>query len=213
MQQGGASTNAGFAAEHARLLRDRSLQFDFPVDKAPSQPVHQPPPEWLKALADFIQAATPLMKWVFWGLLAIGAALLLAFIAREVLALRRRQRPPKLARTVETVEWRPEPTEARALLGAADQLAAEGRFAEAAHILLLRSIDDVRGRRPDLVRPSLTSRDIGGLEVLPANARPAFGLIAQVVERSLFGGRPVDAEAFARCRAAYADFALPGAWA
>ena len=43
--------------------------------------------------------------------------------------------------------------------------------------------------------------------------RPAAPAIAAVVERSFFGGRPVDEAGYAACRQAYTAFALPGAWA
>src|SRR3546814_10172873 len=46
---------------------------------------------------------------------------------------------------------------ARALLAEADALAAEGRFAEAAHLLLYRSVEDIEGRRPGLVKPDRKS--------------------------------------------------------
>jgi hypothetical protein len=99
------------------------------------------------------------------------------------------------------------------MLEDADRLAAQGLFAEAAHLLLHRSIDDLEGRRPTAVRPALTARDIARLESLPSAARGSFQLIAEVVERNFFGGRPVDAAAFADCRRAYESFALPEAWA
>ena len=69
------------------------------------------------------------------------------------------------------------------------------------------------GYRPRAVRPALTARDIARLDSLPAAARAPFSLIAEVVERSFFGGREVDAGAFAECRRAYESFALPEAWA
>ena len=45
---------------------------------------------------------------------------------------------------------------ARARLADADALAAAGRFAEAVHLLLYRSVDDISDRRPGLVRPAMT---------------------------------------------------------
>ena len=61
-----------------------------------------------------------------------------------------------------------------------------GRYSEAAHLLLFRSIEDIDARRPDLVRPALTSRDIAALPRSPARPRRAFARIAMMVERSLF---------------------------
>lgn len=196
------------AAAHARILADPSLQFAF------GQPPKPPEvPDWVRALGRLLEAAGPVMKYVFWGGLILVALLLLYFVVREVIAVRWRRpdRPADLSHGL--APWRPRPEEARVLLEDADRLAAEGRFEAAAHLLLLRTIDDIRGRRPDLVRPALTSRDIAALSALPEAARPAFAAIAQVVERSLFGGRSVDAGAWGRCRAAYEDFALPKVWA
>lgn len=201
-------TDGALAQAHERLMHDPTLQFAF---SAPPTP--EPTPNWLKSLARFLEAIAPSMTWVFWGVVAAAVLLIAAFAAREMLRHRWAGRARPLQLTVGVADWRPEPERARALLAEADSLASEGRFAEAAHVLLLRSIDDLQGRRPDLVRPALTSRDIGALAALPKAARPAFALIAEVVERSLFGGRPVDADAFGRCRRAYEDFALPKVWA
>jgi hypothetical protein len=62
-----------------------------------------------------------------------------------------------------------------------------------------------------MIGPGLTSREIAALEPLSAQGRNVFGGLAQAVEMSLFGGRDLDAGAFARCREAYASFALQGA--
>ena len=72
------------------------------------------------------------------------------------------------------------------MLGEADALAAEGLYSEAARLLLYRSIEDIDDKRPDLVRPALTSRDIGALSDIPGRPRSAFARIAMMVERSLF---------------------------
>jgi hypothetical protein len=197
------------AAAHARLLADRSLQFDFKTVTDPNLRL----PHWLevalKAVGQVVgaifQGLSPVMTVVFWGGVALGVALIVFLIVREIvgvrLARRRRARPPRAA----PVDWRPEEAKARALL--------QGAFDEAVHLLLYRSIDDIEGRRPRLVRPALTSRDIAALDAVPGAARSAFAAIAQVVEASFFGGRPADGAAFAECRRAYEAFAFPEAWA
>jgi len=204
-----AATSADRIAEaHARLLQDSSVQFAF-SESAPSRPVDL---GWLEALGRLLAEAAPAMSYVVWGCL-IGAGVLMAWlVGREMLGVRWRQRAEAPTASADTAPWRPAAAQARVLLEDADRLADEGRYAEAAHLLLLRTIGHIEGRRPDLVRPALTSRDIASLDALPEAARPAFASIAQVVERSLFGGRPVDADAFGRCRRAYAQFALPAAW-
>jgi len=62
------------------------------------------------------------------------------------------------------------------------------------------------------VKISLTAREIATLPAIPDSARAAFVGIARLVERGLFGGRPVGAQDFAECRAAYEAFALPDGW-
>lgn len=109
-------------------------------------------------------------------------------------------------------EWRPDFAPARSWLEEADALAAQGRFAEAIHHLLFRSIEDIARRRPHLVRPALTSRELAAADAVPNGARGLFARIAALVERSLFGGRAVGPSDWSDARAAYADFALPGAW-
>jgi len=153
------------------------------------------------------------MQVVFWiGLAALVGALLF-FMGGEILRSRFGIGKPKAVTAKDAEpEWRPDEKAARTLLADADRLAAEGRFAEAAHLLLLRSIEDLDSRRPRTVRRALTSREIASLDALPESARPAFGSIARVVERSLFGGAAVDAGDFAACRQAYEDFALPAGW-
>jgi hypothetical protein len=64
-----------------------------------------------------------------------------------------------------------------------------------------------------VIAPSFTSRDIARLPDLPPEPRRAFGRIAEVVERAVFGGRPVAEAEWAACRQAYTEFAFAGAWA
>ncbi len=204
---GAVAAGDPLARAHAHMLADPALQFAFASIAPPKIP------GWLTWLGHFLGWIAPAMQWVFWLGLALAVLTVLVFIAREVIAVRwpglKKDRPAVLA----APEWRPEPAKARALLEDADRLAAQGLYAEAAHLLLHRSIDDVAGYRPRAVRPALTARDIARLDSLPAAARAPFAFIAEVVERSFFGGRPVDADAFAACRRAYQSFALPEAWA
>jgi hypothetical protein len=202
---------AAVAAAHARLLHDKTLQFDF---AAP--PPIPPVPDWLIQLGRFIAAIAPLLQWVVYGGLALGAVLLLLFIGRELISQRFPQwfRPKVLKDgPARSADWKLDLAKAKVLLADADRLAAEGRYAEAAHLLLFRTVDDIDGRRPNLVRPSQTSRDIADLGDLPGPAREAFRVIMQVVERSFFGGRPLDASSFGECRRAYEAFIAPDVWA
>lgn len=197
-------SEADFIAAHDRLRADAAIQFDLPAARPPD-----PPPRWL---LDLLEAIAPYMKWVAWGLIALAGAALLYVVARRLIAnglpFGRGRTPPEAA----APEWRPEAGPARQLLREADALAAAGQYAEAVHLLLRRSIEEIERRRPHLVRPALTSRDIAAASALPRDARRVFSGIAAIVETSLFGGRPVDAAGWDAARAAYEDFALPQAW-
>lgn len=199
---GGQSAEQQLAVAHKALLKTPGLQLDFGV--AP------PPPDmsWLEPILKFLTFIGPVLKYVFWGGLIIGAALIVYFIVRELVPDSWFRKPARVVAT----DWRPEPGQARALLEDADSLAEVGRFEEAIHLLLFRSIDDLAGRRPGAVKPALTSRDIAGLEVLPGEPRAAFARLAQAVERSFFGGQPAGAEAFGAARRDYETFAFDEAW-
>jgi hypothetical protein len=197
------------AQVHARMLAAHDLQFDFRAAEAHA-PLRGTPP-WVEALKRFFDGVAPFTQWIFWGGLAIGVLVILFFVGREFVYVRWPKFKPRPKVEAEPA-WRPTESQARALLEEADRLAAEGLFAEAAHLILFRSIEDIQGRRPHVVRPALTTRDIAVHEGLPGGAREAFCGIAETVERSFFGGRPVDADSFAACRRAYEAFAFPGSW-
>ena len=220
MAIGGGSTaydgqaGASLAALHARLLRDRSLQFDFTGIKPP-RPLHMP--AWLRALEDWLgrafSAAAPVLKILFWVGVAVAVLLVVWLIVREVAGVRfARRRRARAARPV-PVDWRPDLRKARALLENADRLAAQGRYDQAVRLILHRGVEDIDARRPAVLRPALTARDIAALAAVPAPARSAFARIAAIVEFSAFAGHPIGQAAFAQCRAAYEAFVAPEAWA
>lgn len=196
-----------FAQAYARLRADDSIQF-AEVDM-PEQP---PPPDWLVRLMEWLAeifaplgrllvAGWPVLQWV---LIAAGIALLL-------LALYRILGPDfleKRNRTTHSGEWVPEESEAVALLEEADRLAAEGRFDEATHLLLKRSVGQIAAAQPGLVEPSSTARELSVEPRLPEAARTAFSVIAARVERSLFALTKLTLEDWQAARDAYADFAL-----
>jgi hypothetical protein len=200
---GAETAERKLAAAHAALRKTPGLQFDFGAMKQPD------PPKWPQWLMDLLHAAGPVLIYVFWGGVIVGAAMIAYFILRELVPETWFRKPRAAA---QPADWRPAPETARALLEDADGLAAAGRFEEAIHLLLFRSIDDLAARRPGHVRPALTSRDIAGLAVLPPTARDAFARLAQAVERTFFGGRPAEAQAFQAARADYEAFAFAEGW-
>lgn len=165
---------------------------------------------WLR---DFFEWSAPALKPLAW----IGAAVLLLIILYHFV--------PAFADWVDNIRFgrkrreveqeavgEAEAGRARARLADADALAAAGRFAEAIHLLLYRSVDDIENRRPGLVRPAMTSRELAEAHDLPSVARTAFSRIARAVEISLFGGRAIDESAWTECRSAYAELTVPQNW-
>ncbi|HEX7853446.1 MAG TPA: DUF4129 domain-containing protein [Sphingobium sp.] len=226
----GASDERLLAAH--RALRDGGdLQFD--LVPAPGPPKA---PAWLRALGEWLdEALKPVGRFLNWigslmpdapyariFLWGVGIALvcLIVWIVQDRIrhgvwrlprVSRRRFAASGMA-SAEEEAWQPEAAAARGWLQEADALAAQGHYAQAVHRLLLRSIEDLNRRRPHLVRPALTSRDLADAWAIPPAPRRLFADIAGVVERSLFGGRDVDADQWASCRAAYADFVQARSW-
>ena len=89
----------------------------------------------------------------------------------------------------------------------ADDLARQGRFVEAIHVLLLQGLDEMRRRLDQRFADSLTSREIMRRAKVSSNARAALRDIVDWVERAYFGGHPAVAEDYAACRKSFAAFA------
>jgi hypothetical protein len=197
------AVNAAAPADAWRALsRDASLQFSFP--DGGSLPA---PPDWLTRLVAFIAKHYLWFEYAGWALAGIAVLVLAYFLFRKL-----RRRKDVDTATVPLPAWQPSVQQARLVLQDADALAERGHFAEAVHHLLLVSIQEIAERRPGQVPPALTSREIARLPVLSVKAREIFALLAQVVERCLFGGRAIGAPEFAHCRAAFEQFAVPDIW-
>jgi hypothetical protein len=229
ISQNAAVASQRFAEAHHALRANPIIQFSM----APLPPP-APPPKWLidfiewlarvlKPLARFFgwisqyMPQAPYARIFLWTVIGVAA---LAVIWLVIERLRYGQwRLPRLRRSravaaapAEEEEWALDAAPVRAWLDEADALAAQGRYAEAVHHLLFRSIQDIEQRRPNLVRPALTSRELSAASAIPGAARNLFAGIARVVERSLFGGRAVDADEWQAARATYADFVTAGSW-
>ena len=200
---------------YSQTIAGGGIQTAFPPPPAPPPPT----PEWLRSLFDaigsFFQWSAPAAKPLMWVAVALVALFLLYHFVPAFAQWVDNLRFGRKAATDDDEDQlgRAEAGAARALLAEADALAAEGRFAEAVHLLLYRSVEDIEGRRPGLVKPAMTSRDLAEARDLPSVARGAFSRIARAVEISLFGGRAIDAGAWKECRDAYAELTVPKNWA
>lgn len=201
----GASDDAARFEEAHRLLRDDgSIQFDLPQFVEPTTP------EWLKWLAGTFEAAFPYLKTLFWAGLAAAALFILYTVFRRLQGRDWPWRRTDIA--TNTPELQPAEAPARALLQDADALAAAGRFTEAVHLLLHRSIEDIERRRPSSVRPALTSRDIAASGSIPPGPKAGFQTIVKMVEQGLFARRPLGEADWRDCRIAYEEFAFASGW-
>lgn len=215
------------ADAHRALRDDPTIQFGMgrvPMPKPPEIP------GWLRWLIDALRPvgrffqwitglmpAAPLAQILLWAVIVILALTLVWLIVDRIRSGEwrsplRRKRARQVVVEAGEEEWAPDFAPARAWLDEADALAARGLYAEAVHHLLFRSVEDIQRRRPRVVRPSLTSRELAAAAGIPTVARALFARIAGYVERSLFGGGTVVADDWVQARAAYADFALPGQW-
>lgn len=82
----------------------------------------------------------------------------------------------------------------------ADDLARQGHYGEAMHVLLLKSLAEIRTRLGVSFAASLTSREIVRRVQLPLTGRGALAAIVQSVERTYYGGRPASHEDYSGCR-------------
>lgn len=194
---------------------DESLQTERPeFEPEPVDFQRREPGPFARWLASLFGAIAPIIGYLLIGVLAVALLIALYFVFGESLSLRGRQKVEKTEPIIsEAPDLRPEKDTAKALLEDADALAAAGRFAEAVHLLLFRSIDDIQEKQQGSVPRSLTAREIGRLDTLPKTVRGALSPIIQIVERSFFGGRPVDASGWQAARQSYESFAFGEVWA
>jgi hypothetical protein len=209
----GATAAQDAARDWQAVHGDPSIQFT-PVT------VKVPPPEapgWLKAIGEALKfifepigkalgLSWPVLQWVLLGLVALLVIYGLFRLLEPALQGRFR-RQPKVGAVVDP-GWVPDQNEALALLEDADRLAGEGKFDEATHLLLQRSVQHIANARPAWVQKASTAREIAALGGLSEGARSTFGLIATRVERSLFALRKLGADDWQAAREAYARFAL-----
>ena len=214
---GSVTTGSGALAGKAdSFARDwQAVRGDASIQYAPLHvPPPPPPPAWLRALGEWLEwllkplarllaHAGPHGLWMLGALAAVLVAVLLWRLRDPIAQWLGRPRPAAVEQP-----WQPDASVALALLEDADRLAAEGRFDEATHLLLQRSVGQIAAARPGVLAPSSTAREIAALPALPSGTRLAFATIAERVERSLFALRRLSADDWHAAREAYAAFAL-----
>ncbi len=175
-------------------------------------PQQEPMPVWQPLhIPDVVKD----ILWIlFVGLLSVGGLLLLFFLINALPSLRERLR--RVAKrqepsSVDQIATEADREQLDLALGEADRLARQGDFGAALHLLLLYCLNEMRRRFGLGLPPSLTSREILGLSVLPEIRRTGLSVIVSAVEISHFGGRPVDEATYRSCRERCEDVVLGGA--
>lgn len=133
-----------------------------------------------------------LTELLMWGGLVVGVVLAAAWLAQLFGGYGNARIPAGAAPPPSPVSL------GTRILADAEALAAQGRFAEAIHVLLLRVFEALSSGGSNL-EPCATSREIvDGLELDRARQSALAGLVAEV-EHSLFGGRAPDRSDYESC--------------
>lgn len=144
-----------------------------------------------------------LAQVILWVILGAGVVGLVFFLVHELMNRRARLR--------ETSEEGPEVPEERELeplvpLDEVEALAAQGRYAEAIHLLLVRVLGWVARHADEPPTEAMTSREILS-DFSTRGVRPgvqgALRDLVDTVEISLFGRQPVDRQIYERCTDQY----------
>lgn len=199
-------SDADIQTAFRRMKRNAgTIQFDLRTETV----IERDPPGWVQALQNaigkVIEFLMPFFKVFFWIIVgALGLLILYAGGLAMWEAYQSRRGKPQSGAPVP--EYRPSAAHAEILLQDADALAAQGRYSEAVHLLLFRSIQDIERARPEAIRLSLTAREIGDSTALGPQTRAAFSALAAMVERSHFGTAELNEADFLGARQIYVDF-------
>jgi hypothetical protein len=142
-----------------------------------------------------------LSREMLWLLIALAVGVLL-YLARDLIPMLRARQGGAWSGD----EVMPGAVEAGApamALGAADELAAAGRFVEAMHVLLLQSLAEIRARLDQRFADSLTSREILRHAKLSETGRSSLRDIVNRVEWTYFGEHPAALADYAACRVSF----------
>ena len=182
------------------IIRQHDIQAQMPgstqvVSAEPSKPA--PPPERPPEQKPLLVLPDWVVKTLLWVAILGGVAIILWSLRDYVPAFQRQRFTPPAAAPEETAA--PE-RKLDAAQDQADDLAGQGRFVEAMHVLLLQSLAEMRRRLHLTFADSLTSREILRESALPGPASAALTEIIQRVETTYFGRQPANAEDYRACR-------------
>ncbi len=175
------------------VIRRLDIQRELPVEPEENRP----------SSFNFHVEIPPGVLW----LIVICGILFLAYHFRDVVPawrLRRDSDGPGILADGSEIHSQP----AAPLMMAADELARQGRFVEAMHILLLQGLADIRLRLDEPFADSLTSREILRSGKLSDRIRIALREIIARVEWTYFGEHPAERADYDACRDRYNELSL-----
>jgi hypothetical protein len=147
-----------------------------------------------------------LMTFVMWGLVVVAAVLIASWLASELSRYGGDAELPPEAEVHDRMQAASAAIIERPL-GDADELARRGEFAEAIHVLLLRTLQELARSAAVRVAPATTSREVLARVPLLADARSALAGLITAVEITHFGDEPANAADYERCRQQFTVFA------
>jgi hypothetical protein len=137
------------------------------------------------------------LKWVALALAVAGS---LGFIASQIAESRRRAKPIPAAAAAEAPAAKDAPWSADRLLSEADACAAQGRYRDAVHYVLLAAMAHVASRFRDGAPESATSRELLRAAELQSQERTALRDLVSRADRAWFGFHPSGADDYAGAR-------------
>jgi hypothetical protein len=190
-----AVTQSGDARETAReVLSDPSYQVELPGEKAIEARREKRTARAERGVEVNVPTGS-LFTLLAWGALFVCLVLAGAWLAQVLGGYRGNAAlaPPARAPAPDS------PGLAGRILSDAEALAADGRYAEAIHVLLLRVFEALASRGSN-VQPSATSRELlAGLALAPEQ-KGALERLVTKVEQSLFGTHSPDRSDYEGCR-------------
>lgn len=180
----------------SRVARDLDLQTKMPAD--------EPPPPDIKWSNVHWHIPGSVATWILYGALAVGFVFVILALRGTLPTLSRRSRLKARQRDAAVLLPNDEALGRMSEAGDdAEELARRGLFAEAMHMLLLRSVAELRKRLEVTIADSLTSREILQRLALPEVGRRALADLISRVELVHFGKRAAGRDDYGACRASF----------
>lgn len=190
------------------VTKDLGVQSRLPNSSGTEEPEKRPPDRSERGDGGVSipapAAVFTLLQWVLIAVAVVAIFALLAIVLREKFE-------PGIAKGVSGARMEPEvsipPSDPRALLACADELAAAGRFAEAMHCVLLAAMTLIGGGQAKKAADSLTSWELLRAASLPPPQLQALRELVVRVERAWFGKRPAEMDDYRYVRGRFEAFA------